>query len=96
MASIAKDPGGRKRIQFFGTDGSRKAVRIGKCTAVQAQAFKTKIEALIVARMQGSVIDQDTARWVADLPDATHAKADRGGLGRRESESSRRDPPFAG
>ncbi len=80
MASVVRDPGGRKRILFFGTDGARKAIRIGKCTAVQAQAFKTKIEALIVARMQGSVIDQDTARWVAELPDAVHTKLARFGL----------------
>lgn len=74
MASIVKDPGGRKRILFVGIDGVRRAVRLGKCSMRDAEEFTRKVEALIAARMQGCVINAETARWVADLPEPMHAK----------------------
>lgn len=40
MASVIADPNGRKRILFVASDGSRKAIRLGKATAKQADAFK--------------------------------------------------------
>lgn len=80
MASVVKDPGGRKRILFFGIDGTRKALRIGKCTMAKGEAFKAKVESLIVARLQGSIIGDETARWVADLPDRMHSKLVAAGL----------------
>jgi len=72
MASIGKDKGGRKRVLFVAEDGSRKTVRLGKCSLRQAQAFKVRLEALIAGRFSG--IDAETARWAGDLPDDMHAK----------------------
>lgn len=74
MASLVRDPGGRKRLCFFGLDGMRKALRLGRCTVQQAQAFKLRIESLIAAGLQNSPIDPDLARWVGELPEATHAR----------------------
>lgn len=54
-------------------DGRRKTIRLGTATAKQAAAFKVKLEALIAGRITGS-IDDETARWVAALPDDMHAK----------------------
>lgn len=79
MASIAKDPNGRKRIIFMADDGSRKTIRLGKTSIKQAEAFKVKLEALIAARLTGSM-DAETARWVAELNDGFHAKLAAAGL----------------
>ena len=73
MASIARDPKGRKRILFKAEDGKRKTIRLGKTSFKQAEAFKLKLEALIAARITGSM-DAETARWIATLPDAIHGK----------------------
>jgi len=54
MASIARDPGGKKRILFMNGDGNRKTIRLGKTSLKQAEAFKIKLEALIAARFSGS------------------------------------------
>jgi hypothetical protein len=66
MASIVDDPKGRKRILFVAGDGSRKALRLGKATMKQAEAFKVKVEALIGGAIAG-VVDDEVSRWVRVL-----------------------------
>ena len=78
MASIAKDSNGKKRIQFVTPEG-RKSLRLGKCSMRQAEAFKTRFENLLAGRLAGG-IDDETARWLADLPDDMHAKLAKLGL----------------
>jgi len=73
MASLCKDPKGRKRIIFVAEDGKRKTIRLGKTSIKQAESFKLKLEALIAGRFTGS-IDPETARWIAGLPEGIHAK----------------------
>jgi len=80
MASIGNDPNGRRRILFVAKDGSRKTVRLGKATRKQAEAVKTKVESLVTASLSNTAMDDETARWVADLPDAMHDKLARAGL----------------
>jgi len=72
MASISKDPNGRRRILFMAEDGSRKTIRLGKCTQHQAETFKIRLEALLAGRFSG--IDTETAQWVGSLPDDMHAR----------------------
>lgn len=79
MASICRDPKGKKRILFMNGDGKRKTIRLGKTSLKQAEAFKIKLEALIASRFSRSM-DPDTARWIADLPDDMHAKLASAGL----------------
>ena len=67
MASIAQDGGGRRRIQFVAKDGKRRAIRLGKVSQRQAEAVKSKVEQLNVASITGHVVDEETARWLADL-----------------------------
>jgi integrase len=67
MASIGKDPGGLRRILFVAPDGKRKTIRLGKATQRTAEGIKTKVEALVVAAITGSPLDDEVARWVADL-----------------------------
>ncbi|MFC1597570.1 phage integrase SAM-like domain-containing protein [Planctomycetota bacterium] len=69
MASISKDPGGRKRILFVGPDKKRKAIRLGKIPQRAAEAIKVKVEALIGSSVSGCGWDNETARWVAEIPD---------------------------
>jgi len=73
VASIGSDPNGRKRILFVAGDGSRKTIRLGKASMKQAEAFKVKVEALIGCGITGAMADE-TARWLADLPDRMHAR----------------------
>src|SRR5436190_23677189 len=73
MATIGNDPNGFRRILFVAGDGSRKTIRLGKATMKQAEAFKVKVEALVGTGITGSM-DDETARWLAALPDATHAR----------------------
>jgi hypothetical protein len=73
MASIGKDPNGRRRILFVAQDGSRKTIRLGKCSQKQAEAAKVKIEALVTAQFNGSV-DDEVSRWLAALPENMHSK----------------------
>jgi len=75
MASVISDPNGRKRIQFVAGNGRRKTLRLGKATAKQADAFKVRVEQLILAATGAtSAIDEDTARWLAALDDRIHGK----------------------
>ena len=75
MASVIDDPNGRKRIQFVGRNGKRKTVRLGKATARQAEAFKVRLEHLVLAAsgVSGNLEDE-TARWLADLSDTMYAR----------------------
>ncbi len=73
MASVVRDPCGRKRILFVAGDGSRKVIRLGKTSQKQAEAFKIKLEALVAATFSRSM-DNQTAAWIAELPNDMHAK----------------------
>jgi integrase len=66
MASISRDPGGRRRILFMGADGKRKAIRLGKMSQKTAESVKVRIEALVTSQITGHAVDDETARWVAD------------------------------
>ena len=68
MASLAKDPGGKKRIIFTNPDGDRKTVYLGKMPLATARGIKHKIECLVIAKTSGQPVEQETAAWVRDLP----------------------------
>jgi integrase len=67
MASIARDPKGRKRVLFVADDGKRKVIRLGKCSLHKAERFKSRLEDVLTSRHLGH-LDPDTAAWLADLP----------------------------
>lgn len=79
MASIAKDPGGKKRI-LFSVGESRRAVRLGKASLKTAEYVRLRIESIIAARLSGSPIDAETSRWLGDIGDDLHARLARVGL----------------
>jgi len=79
MASVVRDPGGRKRILFVGPDRKRKAIRLGKVSQKVADAVNVKVESLVSAGVTGH-LDNETAAWVAALGDVMadyHARRSR-------------------
>ena len=87
MASVIRDPNGRKRIQFVAGDRSRKTIRLGKATMRQAETFKMRVEQLALAATGASgVVDEDTIRWLAGLDEVVYDKLAAVGLvAKRES-----------
>ena len=69
MASITNQPNCRKTIQFVGSDGKRRSLRLGKTNRKAAAAFKVKVEHLVSASITGHPLDEETSRWLAGLDD---------------------------
>ena len=67
MASITREPNGRRTIQFVGSDGRRRSIRLGKCSQRLAETVQVKVEHLAAAQSTGGAMDGETARWVAEL-----------------------------
>lgn len=67
MASISKQPNGKKTVQFVGADGKRRSIRLGKVSVRDAEKFKSRVEDLLAASISGCSLDRDTAEWVARL-----------------------------
>jgi len=80
MASISRDPNGRRRILFVAADGRRKQIRLGKVTQRAAGSVKLKIESLVSVSLTGCSIDHETARWVGELDQPMVKKLANGGL----------------
>src|SRR5262245_55412007 len=67
MASIANDPGGRRRILFVAPDESRKTIRLGKCDRKSAEAIARHVEALLAAKIGGQPVPRGTAVWLTGI-----------------------------
>ena len=80
MASISKEPNGRRRIQFKGVDGKRKSIRLGKVSQRMAETIKLKVEHLVAAAETGGPLDPETARWTAEIGEDLADKLARVGL----------------
>ncbi len=86
MASISAERNGRRVIQFFGGDGKRRSIRLGKASQRFAEAVKHKVENLVAASITGHALDDETARWVAALDTIMGDKlADVGLIPKREA-----------
>jgi integrase len=80
VASISKQPGGQRTIQFTAADGKRKSIRLGKVSEWTAEGVKLHVEALVIAAVAGHPVDGGTARWVAKLETVMHDKLSAVGL----------------
>ncbi len=80
MASLANDPGGRRRILFVDTDGNRKTIRLGKMSKRQAEAVKLRIEDLAAAKLSSGTPSDETARWLSSIDSILHDKLSAVGL----------------
>jgi integrase len=73
MASVANDPGGRRRILFVDPSGDRKAIRLGKVSGRAAEGVKHRVEQLLESQLLKRPMEADLAGWVYEL-DARMAK----------------------
>lgn len=81
MASISTEKAnGRRAIQFVDHDGSRRTIRFGKATKVQAEQAKRHIEAMLSAKLSGTALDRQTSLWLADVGEVMHDKLAKVGL----------------
>ena len=79
MASISRQLGGRRTIQFL--DGKkRRSIRLGRCSERDAETIRLKVEHLIFAKNSGFAPNDEIARWLADLDDTLRDKLVRVGL----------------
>ncbi|MEM6945295.1 MAG: tyrosine-type recombinase/integrase [Pseudomonadota bacterium] len=68
MASISQDKKtGRRMLQFTDPSGKRHTLRLGRVTKKQAEHVRLRIDQLLGAKLTGSPVDPDTARWVGGL-----------------------------
>lgn len=80
MASITTRPNGHRWIQFRGSDGKRKTVRLGRVSKRQAQDVRSHVERLISANLMGTAVDPHTAQWVGELSPELRDKLAANGL----------------
>jgi integrase len=69
MASISREPNGRRTVQFVGADGKRRSVRLGECNQRQAEIVRLHVERLAAAKRTGGNVPEDTARWLDQIGD---------------------------
>tara|TARA_R110002072_G_scaffold42064_13_gene118247 strand:- start:29837 stop:31195 length:1359 start_codon:yes stop_codon:yes gene_type:complete len=80
MASLIRDKGGTKRIQFMLAKGDRRTIRLGKINVKAAERFYARVENLIDSVQTATPIDSQTAQWLAELPEDTYSKLVQAGL----------------
>lgn len=80
MASINKEPNGRRTIQFMAPDGKRKSIRLGKMNQKGAETIQTKVEALLAFGLAKASWDAETAEWVGTISDRLAKKLSTVGL----------------
>ncbi len=66
MASISKEPNGRRTIQFVAADGKRRSIRLGKVSQRTAEGVKVHVENLATAAMTGHGLPDETAVWLTE------------------------------
>ena len=74
MASISSGRNGQRRLLFVDPTGKRKTIYLGKMPKRHADTLKIKVEQLVAAVVSGCPWDNETARWVAELPDTLAKK----------------------
>jgi len=80
VASVSSRPNGRKWIQFVGSDGKRRTLRLGRVPNRYALATKVKVEDLISAKLTAHAPSDETSRWLAALDPQLRGKLAKVGL----------------
>ena len=74
MASIARDPNGRRRIIFVGPDRVRRAIYLGKFPHKAAETIQRHVEAILSSLNSRSSLETETADWLGKIGDDLHKK----------------------
>jgi integrase len=80
MASISRESGGRRTVQFVKPDGKRLSIRLGKVNQRTADTIKAKLEELAQAVYYGASLDDDTASWLTEIDHGLVEKLEAAGL----------------
>jgi len=81
MASVSCDKAGRRTVQFVGSDGKRRTIRLGQVSKKAAETVRGHVEQLSSVKIiPETVIPDKTARWVRDLEPALANKLVKVGL----------------
>ncbi len=72
MASVSRSANGLTKIQFADGSGKRPIVRLGRIPKKKADAVCAKIESILEAKLSRSSLDNETARWLGEIPDVLH------------------------
>jgi integrase len=88
MASIANDPGGKRRILFMLPNGDRKAIRLGKVSRRTAESVKYRVEQLLESLQFGRPMESDLMQWVTNLEPQLAKRLTRVGLIRKTESIS--------
>lgn len=80
MASVFQEPNGRQRVDFVGLDRKRRSIRLGLVPEKSARLFAARVESILEAAALGQSLDAQTAKWMADLPEASYVKLVAAGL----------------
>jgi integrase len=74
MASISRDPNGRRRIIFVGPDRVRRAIYLGKFPQKAAETIQRHIEAIVSSLNSRSPLDAVTSEWLGSIGDDLYRK----------------------
>ncbi len=88
MASITNEPNGYRTIQFAGSDGRRRSIRLGKVSKRHAASVKVKVEDLAGSALTGHAPSDETSRWVASLDQTLNDKLAAVGLAQRRARAT--------
>lgn len=83
MASISTDEKtGRRMVQFRGTDGKRRSIRLGKVPRKHAESLRAKVEELLSASITGAAPAEETSAWLAKQGGRLRQRLEEAGLAR--------------
>jgi integrase len=80
MATIGTEPNAHRRVLFVAADGSRKTVRLGKCSQRDAETVCRHIEVLAASTIHGQPTPRETAVWITGVAPKLHDRLARAGL----------------
>jgi len=81
MASIASDPGNRKRIIFLDQNNDRKTIWLGRASKGLAEQIKIRVAAINAANIGGAALDHAEAEWLSKIAKSPlYAKLVKAGL----------------
>ena len=67
MASLSKDGSGWRILFVCPTTKKRRTIRTGKCAKKNAETARNMIERLIEAKVMGTPVDQQAAKWLKSI-----------------------------
>ena len=67
MASISKTKAGTTELYYFGGDGKRRRLSLGRCTRKQAETTRLRIEQLVQDQRLGTPHDPGLVEWIRTL-----------------------------